>query len=234
MPKSKDRMAKHSSEHIEHFTPHNVIARARAVMGGIDLDPASCERANVEVVHAIRFFDAKDNGFLRPWSRGGSSSRVWLNPPGGKCDPDGRAVIHVTLKRAGKKGAYLYHDGTVCTARTQSSAKAWWAKLYSEWAAGNVDQACFMGFNMEILQTTQAYPEGDRTRPVTDFPLCIPRARLKFLYVEAGAESRMREGGGPTHANVIAFLPSRHAAMPGLADFRREFHTLGAVIGSAP
>jgi len=59
----------------EWFSPQDIVDRARRVMGGIDLDPASCVQAN-EIVRAAKYYDQSADGLLQPW-RG----RVWLNPP---------------------------------------------------------------------------------------------------------------------------------------------------------
>lgn len=59
------------------YTPPPVVAAARAVMGGIDLDPASCETAN-RVVRADVFWSEVDWPLTRRWF-----GRVWLNPPFG-------------------------------------------------------------------------------------------------------------------------------------------------------
>lgn len=54
-----------------------LVAPARMGMGGIDLDPCSCRKAN-DVVRADRFFNERENGLLHDWW-----GRIWLNPPGG-------------------------------------------------------------------------------------------------------------------------------------------------------
>lgn len=59
----------------EWYTPELHISMARAVLGDIDLDPASSEIAN-KAVQAARFFSIDDNGLDKEWA-----GRIWLNPP---------------------------------------------------------------------------------------------------------------------------------------------------------
>jgi phage N-6-adenine-methyltransferase len=61
--------------YFEWFTPAEYIALARAVLGAIDLDPATHEQAQ-RLIGATRYFTKDDDGLAQEWH-----GRVWLNPP---------------------------------------------------------------------------------------------------------------------------------------------------------
>jgi phage N-6-adenine-methyltransferase len=59
----------------EWYTPAEHIQSVRAVLGAIDLDPASSEQAQ-RTVQALRHFTLADDGLAQPWH-----GSVYLNPP---------------------------------------------------------------------------------------------------------------------------------------------------------
>jgi hypothetical protein len=140
------------------MTPPEVVEIARALMAGIDLDPASSRFANERIVKATSFYDVETNGFVKPWN-----GRVFLNCPGGKCDSAGVPLTYV------KGVGYLYPNGLSAKGKARSSTRLWWEKLTSSWISGHVTEAVFIGFNMEILQSTQGHSFA-----VMDFPFCVP------------------------------------------------------------
>lgn len=72
--------ARHSMDSPEWYSPSPFVEAAREVMGGIDLDPASHEEANL-TVGATTFYGIAENGLTLPWF-----GRVFHNPPGGLVD----------------------------------------------------------------------------------------------------------------------------------------------------
>jgi len=61
----------------ECYSPAWVVEWARRVLGGIDLDPASCAAAQ-RTVQARRWIGLPDDGLRHEWA-----GAVWLNPPWG-------------------------------------------------------------------------------------------------------------------------------------------------------
>jgi hypothetical protein len=147
-------IAQHSSETNEHYTPGDIVERARLLMGSIDLDPASCLEAN-QTVKASRIYTQADDGLAQQWY-----GNVFLNPPGGVLrQVDGQWIVPE------KRNPHL----------DKSSAAVWWARLVEEWLEGRTLQAFFVGFTLEILRTSQ-----DAKFPVQFFPRCYPKQRIRF------------------------------------------------------
>jgi hypothetical protein len=162
--KTKAVHALTSSATNEAYTPPNILAAARAALGGtIDLDPCSNAVANEEV-QARTFYDAASNGLFLPWQ-----GTVWLNPPGG-------FVNRSTLLPA-KRG--------------MSQACAWWRKLLDEYRAERVKAACFYTFRLDVLQNIQAL---DGYEPPHAYPFCIFKHRPRHWDARTPRELRGRKG----------------------------------------
>lgn len=117
-----------SSESNEWYTPPPIVELSRRVLGGIDLDPASCAWSNYHLIRATRWIGMEENGRVVPWGSPDAPVSVFLNPPGGK-DGVGRAA--------------------------RSMAAVWWERLMAERARGALRHAIFVGFSLAILRTTQ-------------------------------------------------------------------------------
>lgn len=63
----------------EYYTPIEIINAVRAVLGVINLDPASCEFAN-RIVKAEKYFTIEDDGLSKEWKY----NTVYQNHPFGK------------------------------------------------------------------------------------------------------------------------------------------------------
>lgn len=72
-------LPQHSSESVEWYTPEDYIKLVREVFfGDIDLDPASCERAN-KIIKARAIYTKEDDGLKQDWH-----GKVFCNPPYGR------------------------------------------------------------------------------------------------------------------------------------------------------
>lgn len=106
----KKYRALRESNSSEWFTPKIYVDAAREVLGGIDLDPASCEAAN-EIVQATKIFTKEDNGLAQAWG-----GRVWLNPPyGGMSGPFTQKLISHYLDGNVSKAILLLNSNATDT-----------------------------------------------------------------------------------------------------------------------
>lgn len=167
-------LAQHHSKSEEHFTPAPIVQAARRLMGNIELDPASCQEAN-EVVQASRIFTKADSGLDQIWK----ADSVFLNPPGG-CLRKNEASQWVSTRTG------------------ESAAAVWWSYLSHQHELGQIKQAFFVGFTLEVLRSAQKACEYyHRAVPVQNYFRCYPRNRIAF------------SGESPTHANVLVWLPPK-------------------------
>lgn len=67
-----------SSDSNEWYTPRPYLEAVRAVLGHVDIDPASNAEAN-QIVQATTFYDIRDDGLSHEWI-----GKVFLNPPYGR------------------------------------------------------------------------------------------------------------------------------------------------------
>lgn len=205
---------RHSNETAEWGSPELVCELSHEVMGGVDLDPASCEAFN-KFVKAYRIYTKADNGFHRPMF-----GRVFHNPPGGWNDELGQEVHKKTKTRescevTGSCGLPPGHRHK----GVGSSAKRWWFRLESEWRASRVTEGIFICFDLGLLQTTQNRTPTGAFVPL-DFAICYPSERLD--YVDENGEP----AGSPPHASCIVYLPGE----AGTDKFKYVFSELGKVV----
>ena len=81
------RRALTSSASENWYTPPAHMVPVREVLGGIDVDPASCALAN-ETVQAAKYYDIDADGLAHDWP-----GRVFMNPP--YCGKAGAFVAHL-------------------------------------------------------------------------------------------------------------------------------------------
>jgi len=162
----------------EWYTPARYVDAARKVMGGIDLDPASCDIAN-KVVKATKYYTQEENGLMQPWY-----GRVWLNPPYGLLDaPD-----------YGKR----FHGGGA-TPEEKSLQTMFIGRTLQEYKVGNVEQVMLL----VTANTTVRWFQS-----LWDYPMCTPFPKIGFIIPGSSQRQRQVFGNvfvyfGP---NESAFL----------------------------
>jgi hypothetical protein len=220
-------------ENIEWYSPADVVARARAVMGAIDLDPFSSDEAQ-RVVRAGDHWtldgarSGRKNGYLDQY-RGctGAGLRLFVNSPGGTVDDAGMPI------RSARRGQPPCTQSGSCGLPAphihgprHSAQKLAWRKVVAEWLAGRASEVVFLCFSLELLQTTQvpghlldgelrgagSAGSGDVGLLPLHFPICYPRRRLAY---SRPSEDGSRVGASPPHASCVVYLPPRGATLVG-------------------
>jgi ParB family chromosome partitioning protein len=93
-----------------------------------------------------------------------------------------------------------------------SNTKLFWDKLSMGYENNEIEEAVFMGFSVEALQTTQGCKY-----PIMRYPFCVPSKRVQFVNLLGEAKY------APSHSNVIVYLgrnPER---------FEEVFKEIGAI-----
>lgn len=110
---------------------------------------------------------------------------------------------------------YLNPPGGIINRR--SSMFIWYNKLVSEYQAGRVNQAIFLGFNLEILKTSQS---EDSKAWIGSFPICFPKQRISFW------DKNFKPQKSPSHPNLLAYLPKDNES---IEKFVNIFSKFGAI-----
>lgn len=134
------------SGNTEWWTPKPIIAVAKRLMGGIDIDPAcSFDAWLYHDKHAHRY--DSHNGIDWDWC-----GRVWLNHPFSRGE---KACSDQCNKVICKKRGY-------CTSDDLPGNKEWIAKLVNSYETGRVSQACdicFASISEEWFQPLLRFPQ---------------------------------------------------------------------------
>lgn len=182
---NSSQLINQNSSDVEYYTDPKIIAAASQAMGGIDLDPASCEVANARV-KALRWFGIEANGIEREWD----AFSLWLNHPFGRREP---ACSPRCEKRIG-------NPKHVCHAYPLYGNAVWIQKLVGEHGFGRTKQACSITF----AATSEAW-----FQPLMNFPQCYLSPRTNY-YLPDGTLKK-----GVTKGSVVTYMGPRWREFAG-------------------
>lgn len=202
------QLVNQSSGIVEYYTDPRIPGAAREVMGGIDLDPASCLLANAFGVFASRIFTKEDNGLVHDWD-----GRVWLNHPfhrGENPCPEDRTrcdkKVCVRPTGADKKGPPRGHiDYRI------PSNKDWIGTAVLEYESGNATALILICFS----STSESW-----FRPLLSYPLCFLTPRTNYYRPDGSLAGDVSKG------SVVAYMGTKPARFKRIFE---EKHKLGVV-----
>ncbi|QZI86723.1 hypothetical protein SIPHO019v1_60004 [Vibrio phage 82E32.1] len=176
-----------------------MLERVKRILGDIDLDPASCSTANINV-GAKQFFTKESDSLNREWN-----GVVWMNHPYGKGEKPCKKLKTTGEYRCNKnackdRGYHIDHDVPGNT--------EWVAKFVNEFMIGNITKAGCITF---------ASTSENWFRPLYNFHQVWLYDRVAF--VDKGGN----EGKQTTKGSVLTFMGVNKQ------DLEREFADIGKV-----
>jgi hypothetical protein len=140
----------------EWYTPEEYIQPFRDMVGGIDIDPASCEFANRQV-KAKRFYSIDEDGLTQQWK-----GNIWLNPPygSGAVEPFIDKVIQEMSAGRIKHIAVLVNNAT---------ETKWFQRLLV-----NSQAVCFLASRIKFLK-----PSAETNSPLQGQVICYGGSKIE-------------------------------------------------------
>lgn len=208
------QLVNQTSGKTEWYTPTPFVEAARRAMGGIDLDPASSQRANEKIVKAKNYF--AQPGWEQSWAGGFSDlpvrfyhgnggldeqwhGRIWLNHPFGTGE---RACKPGCKKKACPKRGY--HLGT-----DFPGSREWVFKMLHEYTEMRIAEAYTICF---------AATSENWFKPLKRFPICLINGRVNYL-----DPITLQPVKGVTKGSVVVYLGEN------LASFYDNFSQFGEI-----
>lgn len=156
-----------TSMDVEYFSPTEILDAARVVLGGIDLDPASCSSAN-EIVRARSFLTHEDNAMHEAlhWH----AMSLWLNFPFGRKED----ACAAGCEKNHVHHAYPFHGN-----------QAWVSKLIRQFNMGHFNEACCLCY----ASTSEKW-----FKPLLAYPQCFLYGRTNYLLPDGTVKKGVTKG----------------------------------------
>lgn len=182
------------------LTPVDYLPYIDALLGDIDLDPCTTEKANKEFLRARNFYTKEEDGLNIDTSWTG---KVYLFAPTyGRCSWSAKRGTWKWGLRGGSQG--------------YSPTTAWYRRLTKEWKLGNVSEALMFSTNHETLRSI---PE------LWDHPICIPYKRANLVH-----GGKFYTLSSPLTWGFFVYFPPKNMEFDPTERFREIFSNIGNVI----
>lgn len=156
----KIRKIKHEQGSPEWYTPSKYVEAARLVMGGIELDPASCVQANINI-KAERYYTKEQNGLLQQWH----CESLWLNPPGSEENgQSGQAIWQRQLITEYKAGRVK--QAIMLIFNSSGTQTRWFQELLGNYPL------CLTHHRIKFIPPDGVYPYAKKNNPVHGNAFC--------------------------------------------------------------